>query len=297
MTAEVVCVGIAVLDEVFAVDDLPAGPGKYRAHHRVEVGGGVAANAAVTVARLGGTARFVGRVGDDEAGERILAGLRAEGVDASAVERVAGEASPVSAVLVDGAGERLIVNHAGPGLFSAGRAGADQVAGAGAVLADMRWKGGSLGALRAARAAGIPAVLDCDHDPAGREELLAAATHVVFALPTLARFTGVPDAPGALAAAAWHTDAWVAATAGAAGVHWLDGGEARHLAAFEVGVVDTLGAGDVFHGAFALALAEGRPVAEALRFAAAAAAIKCTRFGGRAGIPTRAEVDEFLEAR
>ena len=67
--------------------------------------------------------------------------------------------------------------------------------------------------------------------------------------------------------------------------------------AFDVDVVDTLGAGDVFHGAFVLALAETRPVPDALRWASAAAALKCTRFGGRAGIPSRAEVDEFLGER
>jgi sulfofructose kinase len=64
-----------------------------------------------------------------------------------------------------------------------------------------------------------------------------------------------------------------------------------------VTVVDTLGAGDVFHGAFVLAVAEGRAVAEAARFANAAAALKCTRAGGRAGIPTRAEVEALLLAR
>ncbi len=286
--------GIAVLDVVFRVDEIPTRPGKHRARERAEVGGGVAANAAVTVVRLGGRARFRGRIGADPAGDRILAGLEEEGV-AVEVERVPGEASPLSAVLIDGAGERLIVNHAGPALFDdPGPAGIGRPA---AVLADMRWQAGSERALHAARQAGVPAVLDCDHDPTGREDLLAAATHVIFALPTLTAFTGEGDPISALEAATAHTGAWVAATEGAAGVRWLDGGSPRHLGAFDVPVVDTLGAGDVFHGAFALALAEGRPEEAALRFASAAAAVKCTRFGGRAGIPFRTEVEDFLEAR
>jgi len=95
-----------------------------------------------------------------------------------------------------------------------------------------------------------------------------------------------------------RTDAWLAVTLGDEGVVWLDdGGAVRTCPAFDVDVADTLGAGDVFHGAFALALAEERPIDEAVRRASAAAALKCTRFGGRAGIPTATEVDDFLGKR
>jgi sulfofructose kinase len=86
-------------------------------------------------------------------------------------------------------------------------------------------------------------------------------------------------------------------TAGGDGVYSCVGGEIRHDPAFDVPVVDTLGAGDVWHGAFALALAEGRFETEAVRFASAAAALKVQRSGGRAGVPTRVELDDFLTAR
>jgi sulfofructose kinase len=76
----------------------------------------------------------------------------------------------------------------------------------------------------------------------------------------------------------------------------MAGGQPRRHAAFDVAVVDTLGAGDVWHGAFALALAEGHDEAAAVRVASAAAAIKVQRAGGRAGAPTRAELDAFLAA-
>lgn len=295
MTA-VTCVGIATLDLVFAVATAPPGPGKYRARDRREVGGGVAANAAVTAARLGGTAQLLGCVGDDATGDAILAGLAAEGVGVAGMRRKAGLASPLSVVLVDGAGERTVVNHASPDLFT-GPTTPDEVGGADAVLADMRWPQGAVPALAAARAAGVPAVLDCDHDPAGHEDVLRAATHVVFAGPTLAALAGTADPHGALRRSRKYVDGWVAVTAGDEGVYWLDGDEPRHLAAFPVDAVDTLGAGDVFHGAFTLRLAEGAELEEALRFGAAAAAVKCTRFGGRAGIPTRPEVDAFLAER
>ena len=91
--------------------------------------------------------------------------------------------------------------------------------------------------------------------------------------------------------------AWLAVTSSAEGVYWLDGDRVRHEPAFAVETVDTLGAGDIFHAAFALALAEGRDERAALRFANAAAALKCTRPGGGAGAPRRHEVETFLKER
>lgn len=298
MTRQIVCVGIAVLDEIFQVPELPHRPGKYRAAQRRVVGGGVAANAAVTVARLGGTATLLGAVGDDVVGAQIVADLEGHDVDVEGIRRVAGQASPVSAVLVDGAGERLIVNHAGERLFTdAAGVRPEEVANADVVLTDMRWPGGSIAAMGAAAAAGRPCVVDCDHDPADAPGILEAASHIVFALPTLQRYTGTADVAAALRGAAARTGSWVAATAGDDGVWWLDASTVRHGAADVVEVADTLAAGDVFHGAFALALAEERPPELALRWAAAAAAIKCKRFGGRDGIPMRNEVDAFVAER
>jgi sulfofructose kinase len=86
----------------------------------------------------------------------------------------------------------------------------------------------------------------------------------------------------------------VGATCGAAGYAWVEGGAVRRVGAPAVEVIDTLAAGDVFHGAFALALAESQPVEAAARFACHAASLKCTRFGGRLGCPTRAEVEASL---
>ncbi len=291
-------VGIAVLDVVMTVDHLPTEPGKYRATSTREIGGGVAANAAVAVAALGCDARFVGCVGGDPTGQRIVDGMEASRVDARRVRRVPRAASPLSFVLVDSSGERLIVNHSDPLLFEVGSPpSGDELAGSDAVLVDMRWPKGAIAALSAARLIGIPAIVDCDHDPTHNDgiSILAAASHIVFALPTLTEFTGADNPLEALRGVRSHTDAWVAATAGADGVYWLDDNGLRHMPAFQVDVVDTLGAGDVFHGAFAVALVEGKPTEDALRFASAASAIKCTRSGGRAGTPNRAEVETFLK--
>jgi sulfofructose kinase len=148
-------------------------------------------------------------------------------------------------------------------------------------------------ALTTAGQLGVPGVVDCDHHPSDAPGILEQASHVVFGHATLEAWTGSPDPADALRIAAERIDAWVGVTAGSEGTWWLDSGRLDHAPALRVVAVDTLGAGDVFHGAFALGLAEGMPIREAIEFGSAAAALKCTRFGGREGIPTRAELERF----
>jgi sulfofructose kinase len=293
----VLCVGHAVQDFVFAVPELPARGEKYRASRFESMGGGPAATAAVTVARLGGRAVLAARVGDDAAAAMIVDELRGYGVDCGHVRRCHGCGSSVSAVIVDAHGERMIVNHLDPGLpvdpsWLPGPAGV----GAQAVLVDTRWPEGALAALRAARSAGLPAVLDADRPIPPGGELLRAATHVAFSADALCDFAGIDDPAQALERVGAGLPGWCCVTAGGDGVYALeDGGVVRH-AAHAVPVVDTLGAGDVWHGAFALALADGRDERAAIRQASAAAALKVQRHGGRGGAPTRAELDTFLAA-
>jgi sulfofructose kinase len=119
------------------------------------------------------------------------------------------------------------------------------------------------------------------------------ATHLVFSAETLRATTGRDDLGAALGRMSAHVRGFLAVTNGADDILWWDGSTQR-LPVFAVEAVDTLAAGDVFHGAFALALAEGRHGIAALRFAAAAAALKCTRFGGGSAAPSRAEVETLL---
>ena len=293
---EVLCVGIAAQDHVFALDAMPAQATKYRASAFAAVGGGIAATAAVAVARLGGKARLVTRLGDDAIGDAIVAELTAYGVDCGLSPRHRGCVSSISAVLVDKAGERLIVNYLDPRLPEGPEGVPPIPPGVAVVLADTRWPGGALAALSAAKAAGIHAILDGDM-PGAPHALYEAATLVAFSREGLAGAVAESDVGRGLEKAARLSDAMMMVTDGARGVSWIEDGAFRHFPAFAVDAVDTLGAGDVFHGALALALAEGRAISDAVRFASAAAAIKVTRFGGRAGAPTRPEVDEFLAWR
>jgi sulfofructose kinase len=293
----VLCLGIATQDHVFGLESFPVAAEKHLAHSLAIVGGGIAANAAVAVARLGGRALLATRLGDDSIGRDILADLEGEGVDRRFARRFPGCASPLSAVLVDRAGERMVINHADPAIPDDPSWLPDALPdGVGAVMADTRWQAGALKMFGAARRAGVFAVLDGDRRPQDRA-LLAAATHLVFAAQAARELTGHDDPRAAIADFPAPADVVVAITDGVRGTLLRRGREIVAAPAFPVVAVDTLGAGDVFHGAFAYGLVEGMDDLAALRFASAVAAIKCTRFGGRRGTPTRAEVDAFLKER
>ncbi len=296
----VACVGLAVLDLVFGVEARPDRGRKTFADSLTVIGGGPAANAAVAVARLDGDARFVGRLGNDVVGDLIIDDLARWGVDASGIRRIRSVPSPVSSIVVEADGERTIVNHSDPRLFAPDDGVTDDdLDGADAVLGDLLWPAGAISAMRDARAVGIPAVLDFDEAPHGSvDAALTAPTHIVFSAPALASVSGEPDPGTGLQVIRTMTDSWIAVTLGPKGVLWLDdSGGLCTAPAFDVDAVDTLGAGDVFHGAFTLGLAERRPIEEVIRRASAVAALKCTRFGGRAGIPCTEEVEEFLGSR
>lgn len=294
--AKVLCVGSAVVDFVFHLETLPERPRKYGTEDATMVGGGCAANASVAVVRLGGEAVLGARVGDDRIGDIILADLAAEGVDVSHVTRNAGGRSSYSSVYVDAAGERQIVNFRGAGLhletgWFAGLTDLD------AVLADTRRVEATVAALKRARALGVPGIVDGEEpiDP----EILAQASHVAFSRQGIRSLMPDKSPQEALPELARQHDIWAAVTDGKNGVWYTaPGGDApggvEHVPAFSIAAVDTLGAGDIWHGAFALALAEGQGEAQAIRFANAAAALKCMRPNGREGCPERAAVTQFL---
>lgn len=292
---QVLCVGQVVQDIVFGVDEIPKKPNKYRANACTIVGGGPAATAAVAICRLGGQARLAARIGDDHVGKMIADELKNYGVDCSLLRKMPDAQSSISTVLVDTFGERQIVNFLDPDM-SADPHWLPQTLppGISAVLVDTRWPEGSLKTLRLAREAGLPAVLDADVPIPSDGQLLDSATHVAFSKAALAGFSGKEDPRVGLRSVSRTVDAWCCVTVGAEGTLYIDGDDIHNVPAFRVNVVDTLGAGDVWHGAFALAIAQGCDESKAVYAANAAAAVKVQRTGGRAGAPTRREVEEFL---
>lgn len=291
----VLCVGAAVHDYVFTVETFPRTDGKYFAAGYTEAGGGPAATGAVAVSRLGGRAVLIARIGSDRVGDRIIGDLTCEGVDTGGVLRRDGQ-STVSAVLVDSQGQRMIVNHRDPTLSrEVGDLPFQLVDGSSAVLADLRWPEASAAIFEQAASRNVPRVLDADTtDDEAADRPLALASHIVFSRPGLTGLTGADDVVRGLREAQNRFRVFVAVTDGENGCTWLDNGHPRTMPAFKVDTLDTTGAGDVFHGAFALALARGQGEAEGLRYASAAAALKCTKKGGRDGIPTENELVEFI---
>jgi sulfofructose kinase len=120
---------------------------------------------------------------------------------------------------------------------------------------------------------------------------------VIFSSECLRATTGISDLAEGLQRIARHTHGFLAVSNGPDAIVYLEDGKVRYLPVFKISAVDTLGAGDALHGGFALALAEGRGEVEAMRFGAAVAGIKCSRMGGSAGAPSRAEVEAFLAQR
>jgi sugar/nucleoside kinase (ribokinase family) len=210
--------------------------------------------------------------------------------------RLDGVASGISAIFVDMRGERTIVTHRSRRLDAVTPLDPEKlVAGADAVLADNRFPDFSLPICRAALRRGIPVVLDADKPARPGEALFSACSHVVFSAESLRATMATDDLASALRQFGHATNAFLAVTNGANAVQWRDdGGAIRAMPVFRVTAVDTLAAGDVFHGAFTFALIEGEDAAAAMRFAAAAAGVKCTRFGGSTAAPTRAEVEALL---
>lgn len=280
------------------VDKFPDAGTKVQASDFLVTTGGQAGNAAVAAARLGGRVTFAGPLGadDDEFAGRICDGLLREHVDCGGVLRVPGAMSSVSLILVDAAGEKMIATRRDRGLSDIVPVNAAQaVAAADAVVLDNRYPNFVIPICQAAAARGIPRVLDLDRAAEPDDPLLLACSHVIASAEALRAGTGAKDLRPALRKLGERFKGFLAFTDGSDGVYWLDAGEVRHMPAFKIKAVDTLGAGDVFHAAFAVRLVETGDLIAAMRFASAAAAIKCTRVGGLMGAATRAEVDDFLK--
>jgi len=250
----VVCLGNVVADHVFRVEDIPQPPAKIAARSYVLNAGGMAANAAIAVTRLGGRADFWGRVGDDLNAPLLAAALEADGVNTAGLKRVAGGRSPVSAVLVDRHGERTIIGFRGADLGSVAAAAAE------------------------ARRLGVPVVLDGEKSETRiLVDLVPRVDHAIFSVTGLQNFApGCAPEEGLRRALASGPVKLAAVTRGEKGTLWLTPGMAapQEIPAFPVEVTNTTGAGDVFHGAYALAMAEGMPIEAALRFASAAGALR-----------------------
>lgn len=296
---KILCVGIATLDCIFTVSNIPTSADKFIASACQWVVGGCAANAALAIQRLGGKAYLSTQIGDDLAGNFISSSLQAEGIDFSRGLRHQGGHTPLSSIFVDSKGERQIVNYRGgagvdysTGDVNCTYSGNLDVA---AILADTRWPGCAERAFRLAQSKGIPRVLDAESPIPN--QLMQLATHVAFSRSGLMSLGYGNDLETALLEAANRLPNWCCVTDGANGVYVAVKNHIEHHPAFSVSCVDTLGAGDVWHGAFCLHLANGYDETDSIMYANAVAALKCTRKGGGSATPNDNTVKAFVESQ
>ncbi len=292
----VIVVGHAALDRVYRIDTFPNKPAKVSAREHREEGGGSAANAAAAIARLGGAVSLWSRVGDDEVGLKVRRTLEHGGVDVGFVRAYHGATTPTAAVIVDGKGERLVVSEDDRIMpMDVDWLPVDRIPLAGAVLSDLSWLEGTLALFSEARRAGVPTVLDVDLAGGGLFERFAPLTdYAIFSAPAFEKFLPGADDDARLSAVLAFGVRHAGVTRGARGYVWRTADGHGQQPTFPVPVVDTTGAGDAFHGAFALCVASGLDDATCARVASAAAALKCRRLGARLGLPTANELDVFL---
>jgi sulfofructose kinase len=225
----VVCAGMAVIDHVYRLTTFPTPGTKTRAQDFFSVLGGCAANAAITVSRLGGRARAVSPLGGpavrDLTGDNVLAKLAREDVDVAHVVRMDGAVSSRSSIFIAGDGERTIVSYRDPALeLARPHDPVRAISGADSVLVDNRFPEFVLPIVRAAAVAGKIVVLDGDKPMGLTDELLTLVTHIVFSADGLRATADAQDLAAALAIAAQRTDAMVAVTDGPRDMLWLEEG-------------------------------------------------------------------------
>jgi len=288
-----------------SVDYLSVVPGPVQPDAKVRMkrlsrqGGGLVATALVTAQRLGASTRFVGKVSDDPFGREILDGLAGEGVDVSMSVVEGGKETRFAIILVDeSTGRRSIVWTPG-------------------TVAPLEWEeidpslparcrllhideyelAASLPAAKRARSAGVFVSLDAETVEERTPELLAHVDLVIGSREFAREYTGFEDPEAAARSLRDQGPRVAGVTLGNEGSVFCEGSELFFQEAFPVDVVDTTGAGDVFHGAFAFGVLQGWSTRACAVFSSAVAAMKCTGLGGRQAIPSLPEVRLFLEER
>jgi len=300
---QIVFLGGSTLDRVWNVDKLPSGGFKSKAHTYFEVGGGMAANAAVASSRLGAKTHFWGRGGNDDIGMAMKYQLEQYEVNCQFFKLIDGAKSPVSAVIVDDNGERMIINY--PGTMHSQNCAwlpfyiLNKIS---AVQSDTRWLEGAKSLFEHAIALKIPTILDAEKSPTDSFlQILPLTDYAIFSATGLSNFAqginlyNLTTIELLQKLAKDYNCRVVAVTNGDKGITWIENQEIFTQSSYKVKVVDTTGAGDVFHGAFTYGIANRYSTAKSMQIASAAAAIKCTHMGGRGGVPDLEEVLEFID--
>ena len=288
---DVLCVGHACYDLLFSVPEHPQENEKIFATDLTECGGGPAANAAVAVSLLGMKSAFAGQLGQDTYGDKHYQEFLNYSVCTDLIQRTT-HPTPLSTVLVKPNGNRALINYKGDTQPLAAEAIDFSQLAPKVILFDGHEPYLSMPLALQARQAGIPTVLDAGSLHDGTMALIGQVDYVVCSEKFGQQFTG--DAKKTLARLG-RVAPVVVITLGEQGLIWQYGGHQGAMPAFAVKAIDSTGAGDAFHGAFAAGLAAQMDWLALLRYASAAGAYCCTKKGARLGLPSQADLDSLLQ--
>lgn len=298
MSWDVVGVGASCVDLVCRLPVFPEAGGaraKLRVQSQTRACGGQTATALATCASLGLRTAYLGVVGDDEDGRRIRRELTERGIS---VDHMVVRPSPTATatILIDTTGDRIVLWQRDAALsYPPDQLPREVIAAARLLHVDDVDEPAAIEAARLARAAGIPVTCDIDHVTPATDELLQFISHPVLAEAVPLELTEETDQERALRRLRLRHGGRLVVTLGDKGALALDGDTLLAVPAFRVSTVDTTGAGDVFRGGYIYAILNGWPLATALRFANAAAAVSCTKLGAMGGVPTPSEIQALLQ--
>ena len=300
MAYDVVGLGCACLDFLGIVPHLPDQDDQVWMSDSTQQGGGMVSTALVTLARLGVPTTFAGKVGNDMAGRAVKEEFDLYGVDSAQLIVEPGATTPVSMILVDeSTGQRTIMAGGTTVEMSPSEIPSGMIAAARYLLLDTTGRQAALAAAEIARDAGVPVILDADSlsRPQDIGDLLRSTDYLIASRVFAEALTGLTDPEAAANSLAGYGSAVTVVTLGEEGSLTLTGGRWFHTPAFPVEVVDTTGAGDVYHGAYIYGLLQQWGLEKTAEFASAVAAMSCTRLGGRTGIPDTNQAMDFLRDR
>jgi len=293
---DVVGMGLNSVDLIGVVPEFPSINSKMKLLRFSKQGGGQAATAMVALNRWGVKTKYIGKVGGDELGSFSLDTIREEGVDISSVTIEPYANNQFAMILVDGvSGERTILWDRDERLmYREGELKKKDICSGKILHLDGHDIRAAIRSAQWAKKEGIPTVIDIDKVEPLTGKLIRQIDFVITSsrFPTL--MTGISDREKALIELQKQTPGFLCSTLGHEGAMALVNGEILYVKGFKIKVVDTTGAGDVFHAGFIYGLLQNWEVVQILRFANAAAALKCLDLGGRKGIPTLEEAEKFL---
>ena len=295
---DVVGMGLNSVDFLCVVPEFPTPNSKMKMLQFSKQGGGQVATAMVALSRWGVKTKYIGKVGDDELGQFSLDSIRQEGVDVSSVIIELNATSQFAMIIVDGStGERTILwNRDERLMYRKGELRKEEVCSGKILHLDGHDIHAALQCARWAREEGIPTVIDLDKAEPLTSELIKQTDFIITSSRFPMMYTGISDQKKALLELQKYTSGFLCSTLGDDGAVALVNGEFLHIEGCKVNAVDTTGAGDVFHSGFIYGLLQNWEVVQILRFANAAAALKCKELGGRSGIPSLEAVQEFFNS-